>query len=136
VNRELVGTGNALQLMNLGEYEGRLEEGDRGALELDLRLPVSDGVARELESRLIQAGVTDARVVTGSPLLRIYWTKGMPWLAVIAAVIVGLIVILILVLGFRLFREVVAVIPPVPLTIGLIALSVLGIMVLSRRKST
>ncbi len=131
---DLVGSGSALELLNLGDYEGRLDEGDRGLLELDLRLRLSGQVAGELESRLMQAGVTDARVARAGSLLRIYWTKGFPWLAVIAAAIVAIIVLIILVLGFRLFREVAKVIPPVPLAIGLIAAAVLTVVVLSKRR--
>ncbi len=130
---DLVATGNALELMNLGDYEGRLDEGDRGLLELDLRAAVSQQMGRDLESRLIQAGVTDARVVTAGSVMRIYFTKGFPWLAVIAVAIVAMIVLIILVIGFRIFRDV-AEKAPVALSIGMIAAAVLGMVVLARQR--
>ena len=131
---DLIATGSALELGNLGDYEGRLDEGDRGLLELDLRWGVSGQAAGELQSRLSRAGVTDARVARAGSVLRIYWTKGFPWLAVIAAAIVAIIVLIILVVGFRLFREVAKVIPPVPLAIGLIVAAVLTVVVLSKQR--
>ncbi len=131
---DLVATGSALELMNLGDYEGRLDEGDRGLLELDLRAAVSQQIGRDLESRLIQAGVTDARVVAAGSVMRIYFTKGFPWLAVIAVAVVAMIVLIILVIGFRIFRDVAEVIGPVPLSIGMIAVAVLGVVVLSKQR--
>ena len=130
----LVGSGSALDLINLGDYEGRLDEGDRGLLELDLRWGVSGQVAGQLQSRLSQAGVADARVVRASSMLRVYWTKGFPWLAVIVAAVLAMLVIVILILAFRLFRVVAEVIPPVPLAIGLIAAAVLTVVVLSKQR--
>ncbi len=131
---DLVGSGSALELMNLGDYEGRLGEGDRALLELDLRLGVSRDAAEQLQFRLRHAGVTDARVVSAGSVLKVYFTKGFPWLAVIAAAILAMLVIVILILAFRLFREVAEVIPPVPLAIGLIAAAVLTVVVLSEQR--
>lgn len=131
---EMIATGNAFELTKLSGYEEQFAEQDRGVLELDLRLPVSQNVASQLEDKLRQAGVQGLSVVTASPMIRVYFTKGFPWLAVIVAAVLGLIAIVILIVGWRLFREVAAVIPPVPLAIGLIAALVLGIMVLARGK--
>ena len=103
---EEVAEGSFWQLADLSQYEPYFEEGDRGLLELDLRLPVSEGVAQDLEDMLIEAGILDVKVRTASPMLRIFFKKGFPWLAVIAAIIIGLIVLAILIVGFRLFREV------------------------------
>ncbi len=103
---EEVAEGSFWQLANLSQYEPYFEEGDRGLLELDLRLPVSEGVAQDLEDMLREAGIPDVKVRTASPMLRIFFKKGFPWLAVIAAIIIGLIVLAILIVGFRLFREI------------------------------
>lgn len=131
---EVVATGNALELANLGDYEGRLAEGDKALLELDLRWPISQGVASELESKLRQAGVTDARVATASPMLRISFTKGFPWLAVIAAIILVALVTLLIVIGWRMFKEVVPeAMQPIVASLGLVLLLGLGIVVLARR---
>ncbi len=131
---EIIATGNAFELTKLSGYEEQFAEQDRGVLELDLRLPVSQNIASQLEDKLRQAGVQGLSVVAASPMIRVYFTKGFPWLAVIVAAVLGLIAIVILIVGWRLFREVAAVIPPVPLAIGLIAALVLGIMLVARGK--
>lgn len=104
---KLVTTGSATDLAQLDQYEDEFREGDSGMLEVDLRLPVSQGVASSLEDQLRKAGVEGVRVVTASPRLKIYFNKGFPWLAVIAAIILGMLVIAILVVGWRLFKQVV-----------------------------
>ena len=128
---EQIASGGILDATELASYESQLAEGDRALLELDLRLPVSAGVAQTLEDQLKQRGIPEVRVVTASPMLRIYWRKGFPWLFVIATLV---LLLAILIIGWRLFKEVAAVIPPVPLSIGLIALIVLGIVILARRR--
>ena len=102
-----VADGNAFELANLDNYEGYFGEGDKGLLEVDLRLPVTEGVAQTLEEHLRNAGVEGVRVTTASPLLRIYFRKGFPWLAVIAATLLGLVVLAVLVVGWRLYKDVV-----------------------------
>ncbi len=103
---EEVAEGSFWQLADLSQYEPYFEEGSRGLLELDLRLPVSQNVAQNLEDMLVEAGVADVKVRTASPMLQIFFRKGFPWLAIIAAIILGLIILAILIIGFRLFREV------------------------------
>jgi len=120
---DLVADGSFWQLANLSQYEPYFEEGDRGLLELDLRLPVSEGVAQDLEDMLREAGVADVKVRTASPMLRIFFKKGFPWLAVIAAIILGLIVLAVLIVGFRLFKE-------VPGAVPLFAIAGVGILAL------
>ena len=131
---EQVAQGGPLDTYELGSYESYLDEGQRGLLELDLRLSVSQSVASELESRLRQAGVEDVSVRTASPMLRIQFRKGFPWLAVISAAILGMIALAILIVGWRFFREVVNTVPA-PfnwlLVVGVVAI---GIMILARRR--
>lgn len=103
---ELVADGSFWQLADLRQYEPLIGEGDRGLLELDLRLPVSQDVAQEIEDKLKDAGVEDVKVRTASPMLQIFFRKGFPWLAIIAAIILAFIVLAILIIGFRLFREI------------------------------
>ena len=123
---EEVADGSFWELANLSQYEPYFEEGSRGLLELDLRLPVSADMARELENQLIEAGVAGVKVRTASPLLKIYFTKGFPWLAVIAAIILGLIALAILIVGWRLFRDI-----GVPVTSLLIIAGGIGVLVLA-----
>jgi len=118
-----VAEGSFWQLADLRQYEPYFEEGERGLLELDLRLPVSEDVAQQLEDKLKEAGVAEVKVTTASPMLKIYFKKGFPWLAVIAAITIGLIVLAILIVGFRLFKE-------VPGAVPLFAIAGLGILAL------
>ena len=120
---EEVADGSFWELADLRQYEPYFKEGSRGLLELDLRLPVSQNVAQDLEDKLREAGVEDVKVRTASPMLQIFFKKGFPWLAVIAAIIIGLIVLAILIVGFRLFRE-------VPGAVPLFAIAGLGILAL------
>jgi len=130
---ELVASGSLWDLSSLGSYESQLNEGDKGLLELDLTVPVSAGVAQELEDQLKQAGVAGVRVTTASPLLRIYFTKGFPWLAVIAAIILGLVVLAVLIVGWRLYKDVFPVPPPWPVSAALIIALVVGAVLIARR---
>lgn len=132
---ELIGSGGILDAVELSSYESQLAEGDKALIELDLRLPVSQGIASELAEKLRQAGVQGVSVTTASPLLRIYFKKGFPWLAVIAAAVLGLIVLAILIIGWRLFKDVVPVgLQPIVAGLGLILIIVLGIILLARRR--
>ena len=133
---QLVASGNVLALANLGQWESQLDEGDKALLELDLRLPVSQDIASKLEEQLRQWGVPEVRVTTASPMLKIFFRKGFPWLAVLAAVILGLIVLAVLIVGWRLFKEIGAIlgegglVPALILGAGLL----LGAIILVRRK--
>lgn len=132
---ELVASGGFWELSSLGNYENQMAEDDKGLLELDLTVPVSAGIAQALEDQLRAAGVADVRVTSASPLLRIYFKKGFPWLAVIAAIILGLIVLAILIVGWRLFKDVVPEAwQPLVGGLGLVLLLGLGIVILARRQ--
>ena len=104
---ELVSSGGLVDLGSLSQYENYLDEGQRGLLELDLRFPVSQSVAAEVENKLKQAGVAEVKVSAASPLLRISFKKEFPWLAVIAATILAMAVLAVMIVGWRLFKEVV-----------------------------
>ena len=130
---EFIASGGILEAVHLSQYEAYLAEGQRGLLELDLRLPVPQSVASELEAKLRQAGVPDVSVTTASPLMRVYFRKGFPWLAVIAAAILGLIILAVMIVGWRLFKE---VIPEEfqPLAgMGIVAVIILVAIILMRR---
>jgi len=124
---EEVAEGPVWTLGSLSQYENELEEGSRNLLELDLRLPVSKDVARQLEDTLKDAGVEGVRVTTASPMLKIYWRKGFPWLLVIVAAILGLIVLAALIISWRLFTYIGAI---APAAIPLMAIAGIGLLVL------
>lgn len=131
---ELLASGGILDAAQLSQYENSLEEGDRGLVELDLRLPVSQSLAGELENKLKQAGVEGVRVTTASPMLRIYFKKGFPWLAVIAAIVLGIVILAVMIVGWRLFKEIVPEgLQPLVGGLGAILLLGLGAVILARR---
>ena len=125
---ELIASGGVLDAGQLSQWDSNFAEGQRGMLELDLRLPVSESVAKELENKLSAAGVQDVSVTTASPMLRIKFRKSFPWLAVIAATVLGMIALAILVVGWRLFREVIAVTPE-PFQFPVVAAIIAGIVI-------
>ena len=130
---QLQASGGIFDVGTISQYETLLGEGDRGLLELDLRLSPPSWVAGELESRLRQKGVEEVRVTTASPILRIQFRKGFPWLAVIAAAVLGLVVLFILIMGWRIFREVIPeALQPIAATMGVALLVALGIVLLRR----
>ena len=119
---QLVKSGGFLDLAKLKNYESEFEEGQRGRLDIDLRYVVPQSVAGELQNRLKQAGVEECRVERGSPQLKVYFKKGFPWLAVIAATILALVVLAVLIIGWSLFKEIVPVaLQPLIGTFGLLA---------------
>jgi len=104
---KLIGEGGIIDFSEAYQLEGEIAEGQKALMELDLRLPVSQGVAQELEDRLKEAGVEGCRVTTASPLIKIYFTKGFPWLPVIVGVILAMATLVILIIGWRIFKQVV-----------------------------
>jgi len=106
-----IASGSFLEAADIERYEAYIGEGQRGLLQLDLRAPVSQGIVTELKNKLNQAGVEEAQVTTGSPVLRISWRKGFPWLGVVVAAILGVILLAILIVGWQLFKEIISVVP-------------------------
>ncbi len=128
-----VATGGVINLVNLPNYENELAEGSTNWLRLNLRLPVSQGVADDLENLLEEAGVEGVKVTTNSPVLNIYFRKGFPWLAVIAAIILASLVVAALVISWRLFTDIPELIP-VALLFGVAAVALVGIILIRKWK--
>jgi hypothetical protein len=130
----LIASGGILDVGQFGQLESYIGEGKRGLVEIDLRWSVPQSVVKELENKLRQEGVEEARVTAASPMLRISFRQGFPWLAVIAGVILAMITLAILIVGWRIFREVVPEeLQPVVAGIGIFLLLGLGAAVLVRR---
>lgn len=104
---EQIASGNILDATQMAGYDDYLDEGQRGQLEISLRVTPPAWIVSELQDRLDNAGVENAHVSTGSPLLRISYRKGFPWLAVIVAAVLALAVLAVLVIAWRFYREVV-----------------------------
>jgi len=130
---QLVAEGTATSLINLPQYEEDLPEGSYNMLELALSLPVTDGVAQELEDALKDAGVMDVKVVNfQNPHLQIYFTKGFPWLAIIVALVLAAA---ILIISWRLLTYIGSVAPwavPWVLLAGIAAVTVVGVCLVRR----
>ena len=130
---ERIASGGLLDARDIERYEAYIIEGQRGLLELDLRAPAPDYIVAELQSQLQKAGVREAQVTTGSPLLRVSWRKGFPFLPVVVGIILGLIMLAILIVGWRLFREVAEVVPAPVITGGIILILVVVAMLARQR---
>ena len=133
---ELVAEGPAASLVYLGNYEDRLQEGSYNLLQLALRLPVSEGVAQSLEDALRNVGVEDVRVETASPVLKIYFRKGFPWLAVIAGIILASLIVAALVISWKLLTYIGEVAPgaiPILALAAVAAITVTGIYLIKRQ---
>ena len=133
MNYQLQASGGIFDVDTISQYEQMLGEGDRGLLELDLRWSAPSWVAGELERRLRQQGVEEVKVTTGSPIIRIQFRQGFPWLAVIAAAVLGLVVLFILIMSWRIFKDVIPeVLQPIAAGAGIVLIAALGIMLLRR----
>ena len=130
---EQIASGELLDARDIERYEARINEGQRALLELKLRAPAPEYIVAELQSQLQKAGVWEAQVTTGSPLLRVSWRKGFPFLPVVVGIILSLIVLAIIIMGWRLFREVVEVVPAPVITGGLILVLVVVAMLAWQR---
>ena len=128
-----IASGGIIDIQELSYYEGSIDEEQRGRLELDMRMSISHSLANQLQNELSQRGVAEVHVSTNSPLLVIEYRKGFPWLAVIAAAILAIAVLAVLIIGWRLFKEIIpAGLQPVVGTIGVVVLLGLGALLLSK----
>ena len=130
---EQIANNGLLDTTDIERYETYIGERQRALLELDLRTPAPNYVVTELQSQLQQAGVKEAQVTVGSSSLRVSWRKGFPFLPVVVGIILGLIVLAILIVGWRLFREVAEVIPAPVITGGVILMLVMVAMLVWQR---
>ena len=91
-----VAQGEVLDLYSgMRYYEQFIPEGDKVLWRFNLRAPLSPVTVNSLEQKMKDAGVKDVRVTTGSPVLNIYFTKGFPWLAIIASLVLIIVVLII-----------------------------------------
>jgi len=130
---ELVTQGTPGDLAQLGSYESKIEEGQRGKLLLYLSNPVSAGAVQALDTALKSQGVADMSITTSGSILTVLFRKAFPWLAVIAAAILGIIILSILIVSWQLYKESPAAFAfTTALIIGGIALLILLILLIFR----
>ena len=64
-----------------------------------------------LKTELDAQGIEGNTVETGNNLLAIGYTKGFAWLAVILLIILAAVVLVVLIVGWRFYAEVAAIVP-------------------------
>ena len=117
----------------LPDFEGGIPEGSKGRLELELRLTPPIQAINMLRSLLQGRGIPELQVYAENRTVVIEWRKAMPWLAVIVGGILGIIALLILVQGWRLFRGVEELLPEeIRPALGIVILAGLGLLVWSQ----
>lgn len=101
----LIASGDRNNLADLGRYEDKFAEGDRGILVLNMSIDTNEGQARQVEALMRMQGVKLTRPVEyrGKQLL-IYFQKAAPWLAIIAGVLIVLGIILLLMISWQLLK--------------------------------
>lgn len=102
---QLIASGEGWNLASVVGYEDEVAEGQRGKLTLSLQNPLSPAIAEDLQSQLDAQGVTEAQVNTYGNNVDVTYRKGFPWLPVIVAVILGLIVLAILIVSWLFYKE-------------------------------
>lgn len=117
---DLIAEGPGYALATIVGYEDQVAEGQRARLSLSLTNPLSPDIASQLQSQLDAQGVAEAQVSTSGNNCAITYRKGFPWLAVIVAVILGLIALAILIVSWQFAKE-------SPFTFSLLAIG--GILV-------
>lgn len=102
---QTVGEGDRWNIGDLGDLEQVMPEGSRGRLTLQFDSPVASDFVVQLSEALRDAGVADLDVKAQGRFLNIFFRKGFPWLAVIAAIIVASIFLLIALVAWRFAVE-------------------------------
>lgn len=118
---------SAASLTGLKDYEDEIAEGQRGRLFINLRTPAPSSIVLALQEKLQDAGVLDAEVFSSGNDLEIRYRKGFPWLVVIVAIVLGLIVLAVLIVAWQFYGEVEETIPKEVLIAG----AVVGVVLLA-----
>ena len=102
---QLVAEGQYADLINLGQFENQIAEGQTQQLEITMRY-FPDGVTQQIEQMMLARGVEGAKVSASGNKVFISFKKGFPWLAAIAVIILSIIILAIVILAWKLFKEV------------------------------
>jgi len=103
----LIASGGIFDLANLGQYEDSFAEGDRGILDLELRMVPSGSAVQSLEDAIRAAGVTLTRsleITGGSSHLRIHFKKEIAPLLVLAIAVGAAIIIFAILISWKLYK--------------------------------
>ncbi|MDD5061498.1 MAG: hypothetical protein PHN44_04350 [Candidatus Marinimicrobia bacterium] len=104
---EYVGTGGVVDIGRLDKYESSIPEGSKFQVRLALRTSVSQSVVTEIKRQMVARGVTDADATAAGTTMTITARKGFPWLAVIAAIILAVIVLVAIIVSWSIFKEII-----------------------------
>lgn len=130
---QTVAEGSGKTLATIIGYEDQVAEGQRGRLSLSLTNPLSPNIANQLQNQLDAYGVIEAQVSTSGKNCDITYRKGFPWLAIIVAIVLGLMVLAILIVSWQFAKE-------MPVQFSLLALGALaagaGLVVYLIRKNS
>jgi len=129
-----VADGNLSTLRNLSVYENALPEGQRARLDLTLKVPVSSQLVKDVESALRSANISQLSVTSSGNRISVFYRKGFPFLFILSATLIGMIVLTILIVGWQLWREIVQTIGKP--TMILVVVAVVAISLLIAVKST
>lgn len=99
---EEIASGSGLNIATLATHENKVNEGERAKLALTLSNPVSPTTVSSVLRYLQAKEVTDAQVSGSGKEMNITYRKGFAWVAVIIA---GLVLLAIMVVGWRFYHE-------------------------------
>ena len=102
----LVATGGATDLTQLGNYESAFNEGDRGVLEIGFNLPIPSDWAQGIKDNLISRGVElwGDGVSINQKTAQVQFKKGIAPLVIIAIAIAAVVVIIAIVVAWKLWN--------------------------------
>lgn len=116
---------SATSLHQLEGYEEAIDEGQRMRLDLNLRITPSVDIVETLQNTLQGRGMPATVQALGNTI-RVTARKGFPWLVILVAAVLGLIVLAILIVSWQFFKEVAEVLPQPVMIVG----AIVGIILL------
>lgn len=128
---QLLAEGSGINLITVVGYEDEIGEGQRARLALGLRSPLDPYWAQQLQQQLDTHGVPETEVRTYGNDVDVIYRKGFPWLPVIVAVILGLIVLAVLIVSWRFYKEAPVAFSALAI-LALVGLGALGIYLVRR----
>jgi len=125
---QLEGSGNVIDAGAIGGLLQRAPNG-QALLQMDLRTSIAGSVVTGIQNTLANAGVPGVQVYTGSPILNIQWENEsgisgisqMDPLTAIAIIVGALVVIAVLIIGWRLYSAI-----PAPIAHSLVTILAVG----------
>jgi len=115
-------------LSALPNYEEQVAEGQKTKLDLVLTSDVLDEMLDNVKEALEVRGIP-ADVSSHGNTISIVTQKGMPWLGLLAVALISLIILAILLVAWKLWKEVIKIVPEPLIIIGITAIIVIAIVI-------